>query len=135
MSETNVNAPVGSRVRALVVDDEEPLRRLLQVILVGAGFDVVLAANGREATRLLESEGVGVVITDVFMPEEDGIELVESVRRRWPRLPVVVMSGGSARHDPATIRAAALGADAILQKPFDRDDLLAAIGRVLDAAR
>jgi DNA-binding response OmpR family regulator len=122
-------------VRVLLVDDEEPLRRLLRVMVVGAGFDVVLAANGREATWLLKSESVAIVIRDVFMTEEDGIELVEDMRRRWPRLPIVATSDGTARHDLAAIRtAAALGPDAILQKPFGRGELLAAIRRALEAA-
>jgi CheY-like chemotaxis protein len=75
-----------------------------------------------------------VVVTDIFMPEEDGIELIQNLRRQRSDLPIVAFSGGGSHHDLSALQvAAAFGAGVVLQKPFSGDELVTAIRRVLAA--
>src|SRR5437870_13420490 len=85
----------------LVVDDEEKIRRTLRGVLADEGFEVVEAADGRRALELLQHVEPRLAIVDVWMPEVDGIELVERMRSHAPRVPIIVISGH------ATIRTAA----------------------------
>jgi CheY-like chemotaxis protein len=124
------------RVRVLFVDDDPEARALARVQLELEGFVVVEADGGVEALHLLETIDVDVVVTDIFMPDEDGIELIQDLRRRRPRLPIVAITGGGIHHDTTALRvAAALGAGALLLKPIESEELVAAIRRVLAAAR
>jgi DNA-binding response OmpR family regulator len=136
MAEPIGRAPDENRVRALFVDDDEMVRELMRATLAGHGIDVVLASDGREATRLFESDSFDIVITDLFMPEEDGLELIARLRRRARRVPIIAISGGGNIRYSSTLNAAGLlGADVVLQKPFSTDELALAIRRVLEAAQ
>jgi CheY-like chemotaxis protein len=78
----------------LVVDDEEEVRQALAETLVDFGYVVVTAASGEEALPVLVNDrGVGLVITDVRMPGMSGLELADEIRRRWPEVKVVLISG------------------------------------------
>ncbi len=119
----------------LVVEDEDGMRAVVRAALEYAGFRVTTATNGVEATRLLEDEQFGLVLTDVLMPDKDGIEVISDLRREYPDLPVIAMSGGGRlpRDGYLTI-ARHLGAHAILQKPFTADELVATVERLLAPA-
>jgi two-component system, OmpR family, response regulator len=119
----------------LFVDDDPDAREIASIQLASAGFDVVTAANSVEALALFDTLAVDVVVTDIFMPAEDGIELIQDVRAREPRFPIVAISGGSLRHLKALGVASTLGADALLEKPCGAGELVAAIRLVLEAAR
>jgi CheY-like chemotaxis protein len=135
MSEPNKWSDAGRHVRLLFVDDEEDERALASVQLGAEGFEVVEAENGREALRIFDESPFDVVVTDIFMPDEDGIELIQALRRRQPQLPIVAITGGGTHHDTSALRvAAALGAGALLLKPFRSAELVAAIRRVLETA-
>jgi CheY-like chemotaxis protein len=112
-----------------------PINQATRIELGFDGFNVVTAANGVEALALFDALHFDVVVTDIFMPEEDGIELIQDVRAREPRFPIVAISGGSLRHLKALGIASSLGADALLEKPCDAGELVAAIRRAIDAAR
>jgi CheY-like chemotaxis protein len=130
----STHQPEERRECVLVVDDDSAARSLLRVYLERAGFAVVEAEDGLDAARVLEAQDVDVVVTDVFMPEQDGIELVQGLRRDRPDLPIVVVSGGDRSHDTFMLRVAeALGAGAVLRKPVRAEELVAAIRRLLDA--
>jgi CheY-like chemotaxis protein len=122
-------------LRVLFVDDDADAREIASIQLASAGFEVVTAANSVEALSLFDTLAVDVVVTDIFMPAEDGIELIQDVRARKPRFPIVAISGGSLRHLKALGVASSLGADALLEKPCDADELVAAVRLVLEAAR
>jgi CheY-like chemotaxis protein len=125
-----------SAVRVLFVDDDPDARELARVQLELEGFVVVEAADGVEALRVLDTLNVDVVVTDIFMPDEDGIELIQDLRRTRPSLPIVAITGGGAHHDTTALRvAAALGAGALLLKPIESEDLVAAIQRAIAAAK
>jgi len=122
--------------RVLVVDDNADLRLGVQLMLERAGYEVATAANGVQALELLRGAPAEVLLTDIFMPEADGLETIERCRKEFPRMKIVAMSGGG-----DTIRSArylstaeVAGADAMLPKPFGAAVLLETL-RSLAAAR
>ena len=114
--------------RILVVDDNAGLRTAARALLEAAGFQVVEAESGAAALRVLRSEGADVVLTDIFMPDTDGIELIHGLRRESPDLPIVAMSGGG--KDVLAV-ARSFGAAGIVQKPLTRRKLVGAIRRAV----
>ena len=80
----------------LVIDDDPQMLKVYQRILVYEGYRVVTAAGGKEALALCRSEAFDLVITDIFMDEMDGIELIVNLRRSYPGLKVLAVSGGGA---------------------------------------
>jgi two-component system, chemotaxis family, chemotaxis protein CheY len=122
-------------VRVLFVDPDLDSRESARTQLTAAGFQVLSAANGVEALSLLDALVVDVVVTEIYMPDEDGIELIQALRRRRPKLPVVAITDDGPRRDRAMLRvAAALGAGAMLHKPFSADELVAVIRRLVEIA-
>ena len=120
--------------RILLVDDDinllQGLRRTLQTI--PDQWEPVLAVNGQDALRLLEHTPCEVVMTDILMPEQDGIEMIQELRRRFPTVQVIAISGGGRIGTQHVLRlAAAFGAHRTLAKPFTREEFLAAIRGVL----
>jgi CheY-like chemotaxis protein len=116
----------------LVIDDDDAVLRSLERILDRAGYQVTTVGDGREALRRLQAEAPDLVITDVFMPEMDGIEFLLQVRELHPELPILVISGGGfAPADFVLEDASQLGADAILPKPFEQDQVLERVARLL----
>jgi DNA-binding NtrC family response regulator len=121
--------------KLLLIDDDPALRKLTATILQRAGYDVDTARDGEEGSSLLESGAYEVLITDLIMPNKEGIELIIEWRRRRPALQIIAMSGGG-RHGIVDVLAAAekLGARFTLHKPFAADDLLSAVAQCLPPA-
>jgi CheY-like chemotaxis protein len=118
------------RARILVVDDEAAVRRLLRRILERDGYEVLEAANGRLAVEQICAGPVDLVITDLVMPEQEGIETIQQLRRDYPALGIIALSGaGQGTYLAVT---AALGADRSLAKPVLPELLLAEVERVLE---
>ena len=117
----------------LLVDDEAEFRTAIASILEGAGHVVVQAADGTAALAELKSRSFDLLITDVVMPDRDGLDLIRSLPAEG-RPKVLAISGGSTMLPAAyTLRASgALGADATLNKPFRASELLAHIETLLD---
>ena len=114
--------------RILVIDDDFVTRQLAEEILSRSGFRVDTMASGRQAMEWLEIRCVAVVITDIFMPDVDGLEIVRLVRRNCPQAKVIAMSGGSQMLSQDYLPVAQrLGADLTLTKPFQTTDLLKAV--------
>jgi DNA-binding NtrC family response regulator len=120
--------------RVLVVDDDDLLRETVVLALGRAHHAVHQAGDGLKALEILDRESVDVVVSDIVMPEVDGIGLILAMRKRHPRLRVVAMSGGGRTRNMDFLRmAGALGAHATLPKPFTPDQLLAAVNAALNA--
>ncbi len=120
--------------RILIVDDEPDILVILDRMLRKMNHETVRAANGKEAVRRLEEGAFDLVITDLIMPESEGIETITAVRKRWPGIKIIAMSGGGRQSPvPYLAVAATLGADATLAKPFERADLVDALRHVLGA--
>jgi CheY-like chemotaxis protein len=113
----------------LVVDDEEALRRFLAFDLRRKGFNVLEAANGRDALALVLENSVDVVVSDVRMPGGDGVELLDNIKNYHPGIPVVMFVTGFA--DLTLEEAYDKGADAVFTKPFDRNELLSSINKAI----
>jgi CheY-like chemotaxis protein len=112
-------------MRVLVIEDNREQRDFLRVALESAGHQVLTAAHGREALGYLNGQSVDVVLTDLFMPEMDGIELIAALRQRFPGIKVLAMSGRAGVDYLAVAKE--LGAARILRKPFGMEELLSAV--------
>lgn len=109
----------------LIVEDDPMLRRYLEDALQDCGYETHSAGNGREAAEWLQSHKVDLVLTDVLMPEQDGVRLVAELKRLQSHLPVVAMSGRGRADlsiDSLSLMKA-MGADATLEKPFSLAEL------------
>jgi two-component system, chemotaxis family, chemotaxis protein CheY len=113
--------------RALVVEDDEAMRELLRRTLERAGFAVATAATGRAALKLFGERQVDLAVTDLMMPEMDGLTLIRELLRLQPSAHIVVVSGAETGHDTAR----ALGAKAVLRKPVTPADLARVVRDVL----
>jgi len=118
----------------LVIDDEPDIREGIAELLEYEGYQVSMAANGREGVRLFREGRFDLVITDIVMPEQEGIETIRIIRKEAPQARIIAISGGG-RVDPLGYLAMAkkLGADRVFEKPVDIDDLLAAMNQLLAA--
>lgn len=119
--------------KILVVDDEESMRLMLQDLL-DTDYEVTLASNGREAEKMLAKSSFDLLITDLVMPEMNGIELVIAVKDKMPEQKIIAISGGGSitgRFDYLPV-VQLLGADQILAKPFQLTELMAAVKAILD---
>lgn len=121
-----------SMARILVVDDEELVRLTLRQMLEAGGHEVVEAANGREGVEREAEQAVDLVVTDIIMPEQEGIETIVQLRRKNPKLKIVAISGGGRMKNMDFLKIAAnVGADATLTKPFSTQELTEVIDRCL----
>lgn len=121
--------------RILLVEDERPFRELLEVFLAGEGYVVHAAADGRQAARWLATNTAELVVTDLCMPESDGMQLVMELRKTHGNVPIIVMSGGVQGQMAGMLRAAELmGARRTLSKPFPLQELSRAVADVLRPA-
>jgi CheY-like chemotaxis protein len=120
------------KARILIIDDEPTLRDLFKTLLETQGHEVAVAEHGRAAIAMLGQQPFDLVLTDVLMPEQDGLETIVQIRTRWPKLRVLAMTGGGHLDANFYLRVAkSLGATSLLQKPFSADELLHAIRGLL----
>ena len=119
--------------KILVVDDEPEVRKLMEHFLTGKGFEVRVAENGRLGLATLETFKPDLVLLDMHMPELDGAGTLREVARRWPTLPVIMVTVNE--DVETTSRLLQLGAADYVPKPFDLDYLEQAISIQLSAAR
>jgi CheY-like chemotaxis protein len=118
--------------RILVIDDDDLVRTALQQMLENKGFDVVVAAQGQHALRILDDGHFDAIVVDIFMPDMDGLETIRAFRERSPEIAIVAMSGtkfyeGTASAPDFLLMATKLGANASLRKPFRSRDLVATL--------
>ncbi|MGC2412816.1 MAG: response regulator [Stellaceae bacterium] len=117
----------------LVIDDDPQMRRLFVRILTGAGHTAHVADNGKQGIELFRSVSPALVITDIVMPDMEGIELIRELRREAPTVPILAVSGSGRA---VYLRAAtAMGAAEVLAKPFRNDELLSLVEGLLETAK
>lgn len=118
--------------RILVIDDEDGVRAIVREMLERAGYEVLDAPEGGKGLELLRERPVDLVITDLFMPEKEGIATIRELRRNFPNVKIIAMSGGGrTRNLDILSDAKRLGAARTLTKPFDPQEMLAAVEEVL----
>jgi len=125
------------RIRILIVDDDPQVRAVLTLSLQQSGYAVLTADNGREARAMLSANPVDLLITDLFMPEQDGIETILHIRKQHPKLPILAISGGGRRIEGGDCLhiAHVIGANRVLPKPFTMETLLREIAVLVGAGR
>lgn len=127
-------APPTQPPTILVVEDEALVRDILMKVLRRAGYRVLPAANGQEAIRALDLPGINLIITDLYMPQMDGLELVMQLRRKYRTIPVIAISGSVSEQNADMLRTVRLlGARLTLAKPFSMHELVAAVNHLLGA--
>ena len=120
--------------RILVIDDEAIIRRMLRTALEREGHEVLEAHHGEEGIRLHQAKPAELVITDMLMPELDGVEVIMEMRRQTPDLKIIAMSGGGHFGQTETLDIAKpLGAFSTVRKPFRLEVMLEAVDRALAA--
>ena len=119
--------------RILVVDDDGAIRGAIRRLLTLEGYEVVEAANGREAIACYREQSVDLVITDIWMPDKDGLEVIRELHQMSPGLPMIAMSGGSSRGKLDFLHhAEAFGACEVLQKPFKIETLVQSVRKWIE---
>jgi DNA-binding NtrC family response regulator len=113
----------------LVVEDDGEMRELLRKVLEKEGHRVALAADGHEAAVMISRDRFDLVVTDMLMPNDGGLELLETIRRSHPKLPVIIITAFGDWGSYS--RALELGAAAFISKPLKMAELVAAIRTAL----
>jgi CheY-like chemotaxis protein len=116
--------------RILVIDDEPDTRAMLEHILKAAGHEVILASDGREGVERYRTSPADLVVTDLYMPKQEGLETIRELRTRFPEVAIIAMSGRAAALTMLSV-AQKFGAVAVLHKPFAPYELIAAVGKAL----
>ena len=118
-----------SKYKILVVDDEEPMRKLMVALFSKLGHECITANNGREALDKIGQHKFDAVITDIIMPEMDGITLTKEILTLYPNLPIMVMTGFSKDYSPEL--AIAAGAYDFIKKPFSIDEFVLRFSKII----
>jgi CheY-like chemotaxis protein len=120
----------------LVIDDDAGMRKLMVRTLSAGKHQVLEAENGREGLKMMEEHKPDVVITDILMPQKEGIETIREVQERAPNTRIIAVSGGGMSHNLMFLDVArAFGAHAVLAKPFRPAQLVDVVEQVLGEPR
>lgn len=115
--------------KILIVEDDEQLREMLTQVLERENYHVFGSSNGEEAIRILKQSQIDLLITDIIMPQKDGTRLIMEIRKDFPDLQIIAISGGARHIDPQNplLIAKKLGAHVTFAKPFKLNELLGAV--------
>jgi DNA-binding response OmpR family regulator len=120
----------------LIVEDDNELREMLKVSLVRHKFTVIDSANGRDAIVHFRPSIVDLIVTDLIMPEEDGLKVIMKLRELKPSVKIIAISGGGKAGPGSYLNLAkVLGADAVFSKPFSINDLINKIYELLQCEK
>lgn len=123
--------------KVLIIDDDAAMRRMMSRVLTDARHQVIEASDGRDGIRKFRAEAPEIIVTDIVMPEQEGIQTIREIRAAGSTVGIIAISGGGGDDGALYLTIAEeLGADAVLQKPFRLAELVAVIDRMLsrDAA-
>jgi YesN/AraC family two-component response regulator len=119
--------------RILIIDDEAMILNLIKKILEREEYEIITASNGKDGIKIHRKNPADLIITDLIMPDKEGIETIMELRRDFQNVKIIAISGGG-KVNPETYlqMAKTLGAIKTLAKPFDRKDLLKTVQELLD---
>lgn len=121
--------------RILILEDSPDLRRMLQAKLEIEGFEVAAASSGADALRLMARAPADVILTDLFMPDKDGLETIVEMRARYPDTAIVAMSGWQSSQGVDYLKVARdIGAAHAVRKPFDLAGLVQVVRQLVSGA-
>lgn len=120
---------MAGKAKILLIEDDELVRALIAEVIMQAGYEVTQAENGKVGTKLFFENQFDLVITDIFMPEQDGIETILKLTKKQPGVKVFAISGGGERQSGGMFldHAKLLGAHKVFAKPVEPKELLSAI--------
>ena len=114
--------------RILIIDDESQIRSMLRLMLERVGYEIAEAPDGIEGIRQYRENPADLIITDLIMPNKDGIGMIIDLKKEFPKVKIIAMSGGGVNRPEGYLDGAKkLGATRTLTKPIDRDELLKAV--------
>lgn len=120
-------------MQILIVEDDSAIRSMLRRMFEREGYDVADASNGKEGLKLFRKDPAKLVITDLIMPEKEGIETIMALRRDFPDVKIIAISGGGIIGPKDYLETAkTLGADLTFTKPFELKELLEAVKELLE---
>jgi YesN/AraC family two-component response regulator len=118
--------------KILVIDDEPSILLMLKKMLEKAGHAVDMALNGREGMELVEKNKPDLVITDIIMPEKEGLETIMALKKNYPKIKIIAISGGGRIGPEGYLPSAKhLGADMVFQKPLVQKEFMDAVALLL----
>lgn len=119
--------------RILIIDDEEPVRLYLRSILEREGYKVIEACDGKSGLQLYRQDPADLIITDIFMPEKEGLGTIRELKRDYPGVKIIAISGGGKTSNLDFLpMAKKLGALRALNKPFTKQEILDTVKELLD---
>ena len=114
--------------RILIIDDESQIRSMLRLMLERVGYEIAEAPDGIEGIRQYRENPADLIITDLIMPNKDGIGMIIDLKKEFPKVKIIAMSGGGVNRPEGYLDGAKkLGATRTLTKPIDRDEMLKAV--------
>ncbi len=118
--------------RILIIDDEPHILLMLKKMLERSGYEIDLASNGDEGLRLFKNKPSDLVITDIIMPEKEGLETIRGMKKLQPELKIIAMSGGGKISADNYLETAKIfGASSIIEKPFSQQDMISSVKELL----
>jgi len=118
--------------RILIIDDEQQIRSMLRLMLERDGYEVVEAPDGIEGIKAYRQKPADLIITDLIMPNKDGIGMIIELQKEFPDVKIIAMSGGGLNKPEGYLKGAKkLGAACTLTKPIDREKMLRAVKNVI----
>ncbi|HER08854.1 MAG TPA: response regulator [Bacteroides sp.] len=119
--------------KILIIDDEPYILMMLKKMLEKAGYETDLASNGKEGMDLFKKDPSDLVITDIIMPEKEGLETIREMKRIHPHLKIIAMSGGGKISAENYLETASIfGATRIIEKPFTQNEMVSAVNELMD---
>ena len=118
--------------RILIIDDEPQIRSMLKLMLERDGYEVIEAPDGVEGIKVYRQNPADLIITDLIMPNKDGIGMIIELKNEFPDVKIIAMSGGGLNKPDGYLKGAKkLGAACTLTKPIDREEMLKAVKDIL----
>ena len=123
-------------MQVLVIDDDVAVRQTIALLLEDVGIEVVQAADGKEGLRAFQRSRPDLIVTDIIMPEKEGIQTIIDIRKSDRHLPIIAISGGGRVGNTDFLEIASrLGATTTLPKPFDPEVLVSLVHRLVEEAK
>jgi len=109
----------------LIVDDDLSIQKMLKIFFENKKYTVSIASDGREALYVQSQKSADIILTDIFMPEKEGLETIREIRDKYPHVKIIAMSGGAFYRSPNDYLTIAkkIGADEVICKPFELKDV------------